>query len=307
MAIEIVMLGTSAGVPTKRRNLSSIALRPNQSREWLLFDCGEATQHQIMKSSVSIPKIDKIFITHLHGDHIYGIFGLLASRAMSGIDKPLTIYAPMGIEEIVETVVKLSGLNLAFDISYHTLKGGERIDFAHYSIETVKLSHSIESIGYIYIERDREGHFDIKRAKLAGIEPGPIIAELKRGQTITLDDGRVIDGKEFILPPQRGKRIIIGGDNDSPELFEKYQDIDLMIHEATYTQRDFDALKQKFKHTTVQSLAITAQKIGVKKLVLTHISPRYDTPSREAKLLEEAKRYYKGEVILAKDLMTIQL
>ncbi len=307
MAIETVMLGTSAGVPIKRRNLSSIALRPDQSREWLLFDCGEATQHQIMNSPVSIPKIDKIFITHLHGDHIYGIFGLLASRAMNGTDRALTIYGPAGIKEMVKTVIRLSGLNLNFDIFYHTLQGGEKIEFAYYSIETVKLSHSIESIGYIYIERDRDGHFDIEKAKSAGVNPSPLIAKLKRGEVVTLDDGRVIDGKEFILPPQKGKRIIIGGDNDSPQLFEKYKNVDLMIHEATYTQKDFDALKRKFKHTTVQSLAITAQKMGVKKLMLTHISPRYDTPSREAELIEEAKRYYDGEVLLAEDLMTIRI
>ncbi len=307
MAIEIVFLGTSAGVPTKNRNLSSIALRPKQSREWLLFDCGEATQHQIMKSSVSIPKIDKIFITHLHGDHIYGIFGLLASRAMSGTDKAISIYGPDGLEEMIETVKRLSGLNLPFDITYYTVKGSQRLEFEHYTIETVKLSHSIESIGYIFIEKDKKGHFDIEKAKSAGISPGPIIAKLKRGETVTLNDGIVIDGKEFISPPQKGKIVIISGDNDSPCLFEKYGSVDLMIHEATYTQRDFDKLERKFKHTTAKDLAATAQKMGVKKLVLTHISPRYDTAQRETELIKEAKRYYEGEAILAKDLMTIEI
>ena len=307
MAIEILFLGTSAGVPTKRRNLSSIALRPDQSKEWLLFDCGEATQHRIMDSSVSIPKIDKIFITHLHGDHIYGIFGLLASRGMNGTDKPLSIYGPEGLEDMVETVKRLSGLNLPFDITYHTLKGTERLEFGRYSVETVKLSHSIESVGYVFIEKEKEGHFDMEKAKSAGIAPGPIVAKLKRGETVTLDDGSVIEGKEFIMPPQKGKRVIIAGDNDSPWLFEKYGSVDLMIHEATYTQRDFDKLEKKFKHTTAEALAVTARKMGVKELVLTHISPRYDTAQREAELINEAKRYYDGEVILAKDLMTIEI
>ena len=307
MGIEIIFLGTSAGVPTKRRNVSSIALRPRESREWLLFDCGEATQHRILHTPISTAKISKIFITHLHGDHIYGIFGLLASRAMSGVTTPISIYAPSGIDEMIECVKRFSGLNLNYEIDYHILRGGERLEFGEYRIETIKLSHSIESIGYIFIERDREGHFDIEKAIKRGIKPSPIIAKLKRGESIKLNNGEIIDGKEFIMPSQRGVRVIISGDNDNPNLYQKYKDIDVMIHEATYLQKDFEKLKKRFQHTTVESLAVSAQNMGVKRLVMTHISPRYDSKEAENRLIEVAKAHFTGEVVLAQDLMKIEI
>lgn len=305
--MKIQFLGTSAGVPTKTRNVSALALRLENEKEWYLFDCGEATQHQILKTNLTLFNLSKIFITHLHGDHIYGLFGLLASRNMLGAKSTLEIYAPEGIKAMLECVMKYSHLNLHFDIKIVEIKKEEIFEFKRFKIQTIKLSHSITSYGYVLKENDKPGRFDIEKAKNLGIPEGPLYAKLKRKEKIFLDDGRVFDGKDFVGPSKKGKIVIIGGDNDNPLLFKKLKNVDLMIHEATYTQKDFDNLEKKFKHTTAKKLAIAAEEMGVKKLIMTHISPRYDNAGRVNELLEEAKKYYKGEVKIAYDFMKISL
>ncbi|WOE68768.1 ribonuclease Z [Hydrogenimonas thermophila] len=295
---KIIFLGTSAGVPTKFRNVSALALQPLNSKEWFLFDCGEGTQHQILKSHLSPYNLSKIFITHLHGDHIYGLPGLLASRGMQQSKTELEIYGPAGIKEFIETVLKLSRLNLPFDLKINEISKDMSIDFKQLSIDTVELSHSLTSYGFVVTFKDR-------KAKSMGIPEGPIYAKLKNLETVTLEDGRVIDGKEFIGEPIKGKRIAIGGDNDNPLLFLKYAPFDLMIHEATYTQKDFDSLPRKFQHTTAKQLATAAQEMGVKRLILNHISLRYDKDNRVSELLEEVKSYFTAKVEVAYDFMQV--
>ena len=305
--MRLTFLGTSAGVPTRHRNVSALALRPRESSGWLLFDCGEATQHQIMKSSLTLYRLERIFITHLHGDHIYGIFGLLASRGMLRAETTLEIYGPPGLRDMIDTVMRLSQLRLPFGLEIRELGGDEILDFSSYRIETVPLSHSITCYGYVYIEADRPGRFDPERARALGIPEGPLFGRLQRGESVILPDRRLVESAEVMDPPRPGKRIIIGGDNDKPELFAPYGAVDLMIHEATYTQKDFDRLPRKFKHTTARQLGIAAEDMGVKSLIATHISARYDTDRRLGELLEEIRCHYHGEANLAYDLMELSL
>jgi ribonuclease Z len=307
VAIEISILGTSAAVPTSRRNLSALALRGENDRGWILFDCGEATQHRLRENGISPCKIEKIFITHLHGDHIYGIFGLLAAKGMNGCPGKVQIYSPEGGREMIECVMRLSSLHLPFDIEFTTIRGEKRYDFGDYSIESVPLSHSIECYGYVYIQSHRPGKLDVDRLKRAGVRPGPLYGKLKDGMDITLENGLILHSKDFVGEPSRGKTIIIGGDNDSPELFSRYTGADMMIHEATYTKKDFEKLEKRYRHSTAEKVALTASEMGVKKLVLTHISPRYDTPEREKELIDEASIHYHGELILARDSMKLHI
>ncbi len=305
--MRITFLGTSAGVPTKQRFVSALAIGMENRKEWILFDCGEGTQYRLMSTPLSSYNLSKIFITHLHGDHIYGLFGLLASRGLQRAKKGLEVYGPKGIKELLSSVLRLSQLNLPFDLRVVEIESEESYSFDGFRIETLKLSHSIDTYGFILIEDPKPGRFDPRRAEDAGIPPGPLFGKLKRGESVRLPDGRIFDSKEFVGPQRAGKRVIIGGDNDTPSLFEKYKDIDLMIHEATYTQKDFDALPQKFMHSTAKSVAQAASRIGVKRLILTHISPRYDTCERVCGLLEEAKEHFDGEVEVAYDLMSIRI
>ena len=303
MAHRLIFLGTSAGVPTRSRNVSALALQLENTKEWMLFDCGEGTQHQIMKTSLSVYNLSRIFITHLHGDHVYGLFGLLASRGMTRAESPLEIYGPAGIRQMLETVMRLSQLNLPFDLKVFEISEGTVLRYEGFRIDTVALSHSIVSYGFVLSFDEKPGHFDIKKAKKLGIPEGPLYARLKKGERITLPDGRSIEGNSLVGPSIPGKKIAIGGDNDDPMLFAPYAPFDLMIHEATYTQKDFENLPRKFRHTTARQLAQAAQKMGTKHLILTHISPRYDKNGRISELLEEAKKYFKRDIQIAYDFM----
>ena len=305
--VELTFLGTSAGVPTRSRNVSALAMRLQNSREWMLFDCGEGTQHQIMKTSLSVYNLSRVFITHLHGDHVYGLCGLLASRGMTRAESPLEIYGPEGLREMLETVMRLSQLNLPFDLRIFEISEGTLLRYEGFTMETVPLSHSIASYGFVLTFDDRPGRFDVKKAKRLGIPEGPLYARLKRGETVTLPDGRTIEGSSLVGEPLRGKRIAIGGDNDDPLLFAPWAPFDLMIHEATYTQKDFDNLPRKFRHTTARQLAEAARKMGVKRLILNHISPRYDKNGRISELMEEAEKHFDGEIAIAYDFMKVFL
>ncbi len=305
--MELTFLGTSAGVPTRHRNVSALALRPRQSSNWLLFDCGEATQHQLLKTPLSLYRLQRIFITHLHGDHVYGLFGLLASRGMLMSEMALEIYGPPGLEEMLSTVMRLSQLNLPYDLTLHEVSAGESLAFGDYRIETVALHHSITCYGYVYTESDRPGRFDPEKARRLGIPEGPLFGSLQRGERITLPDGRRVESRDVMGAPRPGRRVLIGGDNDRPELFAPYSGADLMIHEATYLQKDFDRLPRKFMHTTARQLGKAAEEMKIRHLAATHFSPRYDNEEKMAEIEREIRENYSGELTLASDLMRIGL
>jgi len=305
--LKITILGTSAGIPTKNRNVSAVAVQFQNEREWSLFDCGESTQKQIMKTPLSIFKLKNIFITHLHGDHIYGIFGLLASRGLQKADSPLNVFGPKGLKEMLQTVMRLSGLNLPFELNIVEIEREEVLVFKNYELFAVRLSHSITTFGYVIKEREKEGRFMVEKARKMGLPEGPLYGKLKRKERVVLMDGTILDGDGFVAPPKPGKTVIIGGDNDDPLLFLPFKNPDLMIHEATYTSRDFEKLQKKYRHTTALQLGIAASEISPKKLILTHISPRYESEKDVEELLKEVKLNFDGDVEVAYDLMQIEI
>lgn len=303
-------LGTSAGGPTLERNVAALALTFEQKSSWYLFDAGDGTQQQILRTSLSLPRLDKIFITHMHGDHCYGLPGLLTSRGlMSGGEKDITIYGPVGIKEFVLTVLHLSHTNLDYQINFVEFTDSQTV-FEDDSeiIRCVKLSHDAPSFGYVLDEKERPGEFDVAKARAAGIPSGPLYGKLSRGETVVLEDGREFNGADFIGTPRKGRRVIIGGDNDSPELLGDYlNDADLFIHESTHTQEVKDNLRWDARHSTAQSVAAVAERANVTNLILTHFSPRYglklpsDHVSSVARISEEAQVAYNGMLYLAQD------
>lgn len=311
--MEIIFLGTSAGKPTLERNVSGIALRIEQSSWWYLFDCGEATQHRIMQSSLSMGKLKKIFITHFHGDHFFGLPGLLSTRKMDCITTPLEIYAPKGIKKFMSVVKEVAKMNLSFDLKIIEIEEGAKYEDEIFEIEVVKLDHSIESYAYVLKERPKSAKLNEEALREFGLKPSKLYGELKKGKKVVLEDGRVIDGKDYLLDPTEGRVIIIAGDNADPSLLERWmKKADLLIHESTFTQKVFDNLPVKLKHTTAKSLGFWAQKAKVKNLIATHISARY-SPFKSDKELSifdmerELKEYFKGKVFIAKDLDTFYL
>ena len=304
--MELTFLGTSAGVPTKERNLSALALQSENHSGWMLFDCGEATQHRILQSSLSLARLERIFITHLHGDHVFGIFGLLASRGMLGVDSPLELYGPPGLRELIETPLRLSGLHLPFPLKIRQLRPKEELNLGEFELTVIPLSHSITSYAYLLRWKDRPGRFDPQKAQSLGIPPGPDYGRLKKGESLPLPDGRIVEPAEVLGPPRPGRRILIAGDNDRPDLLIPYGPVDLLVHECTYTQEDFDRLSRRYMHTTALALGKAAQQMKALRLAATHFSARYDKNGLE-KIEKEIRLSYEGELILAEDFLKISL
>lgn len=304
--MELVFLGTGAGVPSRGRNVTSIALSMLNERNAIwLFDCGEATQHQILRSQIKLSKLEKIFITHMHGDHIFGLPGLLSSRSFQGGDSDLTIYGPVGIQAYVETSLKLSGTRLTYKIIFEEIEPGLIFEDEMFTVTADELDHGMLSYGYRIVEKDKQGALDAACLKEDGVEPGPIFQRLKNGEVVTLPDGREIDGENYIGAPQKGKIISIFGDTrETASEFALAENADVLIHEATF-EGDKGKMAAEYMHSTTIQAAELAKKAGVKKLILTHISSRYDRDASKA-LLIEAKSVFENTEI-AYDLAVFQI
>lgn len=304
--MELVFLGTGAGVPSRGRNVTSIALSMLNERNAIwLFDCGEATQHQILRSQIKLSKLEKIFITHMHGDHIFGLPGLLSSRSFQGGDSDLTIYGPVGIQAYVETSLKLSGTRLTYKIIFEEIEPGLIFEDEMFTVTADELDHGMLSYGYRIVEKDKQGALDAARLKEDGVEPGPIFQRLKNGEVVTLPDGREIDGENYIGAPQKGKIISIFGDTrETASEFALAENADILIHEATF-EGDKGKMAAEYMHSTTIQAAELAKKAGVKKLILTHISSRYDREASKALLIEARSVFENTEI--AHDLAVFQI
>ncbi|WP_099360637.1 ribonuclease Z [Fredinandcohnia onubensis] len=291
--MEVVFLGTGAGVPAKERNVTSIALQLlDERRATWLFDCGEATQHQILHTSIKPGKIEKIFITHLHGDHIFGLPGLLGSRSFQGGESLLTIYGPKGIRAFIETSIKVSTTHIRYPLEIVEIEEGVVFEDEQFCVTAKELEHGIQSFGYRIVEKDLPGTLLVDKLSKEGIKPGPIYQKIKEGQTVILEDGRQINGEEYIGPPKKGRTVTILGDTRYiKESIELAKDADILIHEATFSSNEADLAHDYFHSTTTQA-ANVAQKAGVKQLILTHISSRYQGDDSQ-RLLEEAQQVFK--------------
>ncbi len=306
--MEITFLGTSSGVPTRTRNVSSVALRLPQKAEFWLFDCGEGTQHQLLRSELKTSQLRRIFVTHMHGDHIFGLMGLLASCGLAGNNERIDIYGPQGLKEYLHSCSKYSYTKINYEIQVHTVEPGLVFENDEFIVTCQLLKHRVPAFGYRVSEKDRPGRFDVEKAKLLGIEPGPIYGKLKQGETITLDDGRTIKGTDLCGATEIGRKFVYCTDTvfcDSA--VELAQDADILIHEATFAHQDsamaFDRL-----HSTSTMAAQVALIAQVKLLIMTHFSPRYN-PGNEITLdnLKKEARAIFANTKLAYDFFTYEV
>lgn len=306
--MELIFLGTGAGMPSSRRNVTSMALRftARKSQFWLI-DCGEATQHQIMGTSLKLSKLEKVLITHLHGDHLFGLPGLLTSRSHQGVNSPLTLYGPVGLKAFVDTAMKISGSHLDYKLEiveiereYWPEQGEPLFEDDTHCIYCARLDHRIECFGYRIEEKEKPGRLKEKLLAEAGVPAGPLYARLKRGEVIELEDGRILDGKQYVSAPLPGRVVTLLGDTRvSPNSVKLASGADLLVHEATF-RSNLDDLARQYHHATTKQAAQTAAEAGVKALIMTHISPRYQD-DEASELLSEAREVFPNTFI-AEDL-----
>lgn len=288
--MELQFLGTGAGSPSISRNVSCTALKNvGKNGEVWLFDCGEATQHQILRTNIKPGRIRRIFITHLHGDHIFGLPGLLSSRSfLGGTDGALSIYAPQGIRGFVEAALGASQTRLSYPLEFFEFsEGGTILETPEFTVSAIGLAHRVPSFAYRIVERDRTGGLQVARLLELGISPGPLFGRLKSGASVTLGDGRVIDGRDYLDEDIKGRIIAVFGDTKSCEAeLAAAADADIIVHEATFADGEEEAAA-KFMHATVSDAAALAVRARAKKLYLTHISARY--AGEEMRLMLEAQ------------------
>lgn len=288
--------------------MSAIALRLPQRAEVWLLDCGEGTQHQFLRSDLRVSQIRRIFVTHVHGDHIFGLMGLLASCGLAGNPQQIDIYGPPELDGYLKACKRYSQTHFSYPVKFHPVSPGLVFEDEEFRVTCAPLKHRVPAFGYRIIEKDRPGHFKAEIAKELGIPSGPIYGKLKRGETVTLADGRTIDGKTLCGEPEIGRKVVYCTDTVFCEsAIELAQGADVLIHEATFAHQDAEMAFQRL-HSTSTMAAQTALLAQVRTLIMTHFSPRYALGNAiELKdLLAEARAIFPNTE-LASDFWTYEV
>ena len=303
MSLQVVFLGTAGSIPTPKRALPAIAIR--RKDEIILFDCGEGAQRQMIQAGVSFHRKTKVFITHMHGDHVLGLPGIFQTMSLLDRKRKLEVYGPVGIEAFVEAVKETVQFILTFPLEVSEVKdAGIVCKDREYEVHATLANHvTIPCLAYALIEKPRPGKFCPERARCLQVPEGPLWSKLQHGSTVKLPDGRTVKPEEVMGPPRPGRKIVYTGDTRPSEgLIEFAKNADLLIHDATFD----DELRERALedgHSTPTQAAETAREAKAKRLVLTHISSRYKDPSL---LLEQARKVFPC-VDVAEDFMKIDL
>jgi len=299
--MQVTFLGTSAGIPTINRGLPAVAVR--RKGELLLFDCGEGTQRQMLAAKVGFCQKTKIFISHMHGDHVFGLLGLFQTMALLGRKKPLEVYGPRGIRKFIETSVSIARLGNAYPIDVQEVDQGLVCQNKEFKVYAVQGNHMVQSFAYALVEEERPGRFFPERANTLGVPRGILWSKLQHGETVKLTDGRVVSPREVMGSPRVGRKIVYSGDTGPSKAIEKLaMGADLLIHECTFDDEMLEWAVEE-RHSTASQAAEVAKKAGVRRLILTHVSARYSDPSI---LVKQAGKMF-PDVLVAEDLMEIEV
>ncbi|MBQ4849674.1 ribonuclease Z [Pseudoalteromonas sp. MMG012] len=306
--MKIQFLGTSSGSPSVFRNVSATAIGFDKSKEWLLVDCGEGSQHQVLKSQYTAYHLGTICITHTHGDHCYGLPGLLASMSMSGRKAAVNLVAPKQVIEFVHNAIQLTDLSLGFDLHTHIIEAlNNKLDFDDFAIEIIKLQHRVPSYGFKITEKCIPNKLRFNKLTQQGIPSGPHFNQLQRGFDVNFS-GKLLSAKEYTYPSWRPRVIIVCGDNEKPALLKPYiVGVDVVVHEATFTQSDLHKVGIHTGHSDAKRVAEFAQQCQIPLLVLFHFSVRYHGVGQLDKLRQEAATYYDGQLLLAEDFESVSV
>ena len=308
--MQLTFLGTSAGLPTRERGLSALALRFDDGRLWLV-DCGEGTQLRLLAGDHRPARIGRVLLTHLHGDHCFGLPGLLASLGLWGRRDPVEVIGPRGLREWLETTLRISATHLGFPLELRELEdgGGDLGERDHVTLEARPLVHRVTSFAYILREVPRRGHVQLDRAAALGLKPGPLLGRLARGESVSGRDGRRIRPEEVLGPARPGRVVVLCGDStDSSVLRDLADECDLLVHECTY-DASREAQARRWQHSTTADVAVLARALRPRCLALTHLSGRYTVAGAEIDpeaLRKEVERICPGQrVVVAYDGLTL--
>lgn len=283
MDLDLIFFGTSGSVPTAQRAPSALLIRRGGER--LLFDCGEGTQRQMLRSTVGLVELREVFLTHYHADHYLGLPGMLKTFALRGRDLELTVYGPPGLVDLFGALKRIFG-KLTYGLRLVELQPGDSLERDGYHLTTFAPAHGVSSLGYAMIEGPRPGRFDVEAADALGVEP-PQRGLLQRGEAIELGDGRVVTPDAVLGPPRPGRRIVLAGDTaPSPVVVEAARDAEVLVHEATFLDEERERADETL-HSTAGEAAEVAREAQVALLALTHLSNRYFGPevAREARTI----------------------
>ena len=304
--MKIVLLGTSSAVPTLTRGLSSTALI--REGDVFLFDCGEGTQLQLMRSGVKRSRIHSIFIGHLHGDHLYGIAGLLSTLHLDGRETPLNVFGPEGIRTFLHAAFRTTEDKFGFKLTVQEFPRGYRgrvLDEEEFYVDALPLDHSIFCLGWRFQEKDKPGIFNLERAQELGIPRGPLYGRLQHGESITLPDGKIITPDMVLGPPRQGQSVAYCLDTQFSERSIQLADkCTTLIHETTFGPDTVDMARER-KHSTMEDAARVAKEAGAANLIATHFSSRYDG-RQIAQIGDEARNVFEN-IVLGKDLLEIDV
>ncbi|WP_409340642.1 ribonuclease Z [Paenibacillus sp. MBLB4367] len=304
--MQLQFLGTGAGRPTIERNVTSIVFSlPEPQHSFWLFDAGEGTQHRLLETKLKLNKLQRIFITHLHGDHVYGLPGLLSSRTFYEGAGPLQLFGPKGLHALLDGVFQNSGAHLNYELEIFEIEEGPVFSDDRFTVEAAELDHRIRCFGYRIEERPRPGQLNIALLSRLGVPPGPSYGKLKSGEDVTLSDGRIIRSEEVVGQPAKGRILTILGDTcPCDNAIRLAQDADLLVHEATFAA-GMEEKAAAYGHSTVLQAAQIASKAGAKRLAVTHFSSRFDR-DEIAELVESVKSVFPN-VVAANDYLELAI
>jgi ribonuclease Z len=302
MSIRVLFLGTAGSVPTPKRSLPAILIQ--RKGEQILFDCGEGVQRQMIKARAGFHKKMKVFITHMHGDHVLGLPGLLQTMSLLDRERKLDVYGPQGIKHFLEDVRETVQFALTFPVEIHEiLKAGIICREEEYIVQAIWANHVIPNLAYALIEKPRPGRFYPQKAKALGIPEGPLWSKLQHGQKVKLPNGQVVKPENVTGSPRTGRKIVYTGDTTPFRGFVKFaSNADLLVHDATLNE-ELSERAMEDGHSTPSQAAADAKKARVKQLVLTHISARYKDASP---LLKKARKIFKNTIV-AEDFTQIEI
>src|SRR5918911_918040 len=298
MDLDVLFVGTAGSIPSARRALPATLVRRGGDR--LLFDCGEGTQRQLLRS-VGLLELEEVFLTHFHADHVLGLPGMLKTFALRGRELPLVVYGPRGLVELLASLKRVVG-KLTYDVQLVELAPGDVLDRDGFRLATFGVAHGVSSLGWSLIELMRPGRFDVERATALGVPNGPQRGELQRGFPVELPDGRTVEPAQVLGEPRPGRKLVITGDTaPSDEVVEAAWEADVLVTEATFADEERERATETLHQTATQAAEL-ARRAEVTLLALTHLSNRYFGPE----IAKEARALF-PETVVPKDFDVIEV